>query len=82
MLMFGKKLGYIALRIVEIAEDEGTGDARVDAGGCGLRLDAGGEALLDARVDALDAKCAFGRHREPCAVVALRFALGGLAISE
>ena len=54
MLMFGQKLGHIALRIIEIAEDEGAGDARVDAGGCRLRIDAGRETLLDARVDAID----------------------------
>ena len=82
MLIFGKERGHIALRIIEIAEDEGARDARVDARRCRLRIDAGREALLEARIDAFDAKRAFGRHREPCVVLALRFAPRGRAVGE
>ena len=72
VLVFRKEPRHVALRIVEIAERERPGDARVDAGGRRLRVDARPQALLDARIDSIDAERALGGDREPRVVTALR----------
>src|SRR4029079_2102418 len=63
-------------------EGERLRDARVDAGGRRLGVDAGRQALLGAGVDALDAEGALGGDGEPRVVVPLRLVRGRLAVGE
>ena len=82
VLVARQQLRHVAVGVVEIAERERLRDARVDAGGRRLGIDARGLAGREPRVDAVDAERALGRDREAIRVVALRLVRGGLAVGE
>ena len=62
MLVLGEQLRNVAGRIVDVAEGERLGDARVDAGRRRLRVDSRRLPVREAGVDALDAEGALGGH--------------------